>query len=205
MRCIVFALALMMPVLASAATVAPVLVLGDSLSAAHNIAISEGWVHQVDERLAQHNLGREVINASISGETTQSGRNRLPALLAEHTPGVVIIELGANDGLRGLPLPDIRANLAAMIEASKQAGAQVLLLGIELPVNYGSRYRDDLRQIYTDLARHYKVHLLPFLLEGVALNPDLMQRDGLHPNAAGESRVFDNIWAILEPMLEQKP
>lgn len=162
-------------------------------------------MHRIGERVFQRGFGREFINASISGETTQSGRNRLPALLAEHKPGIVIIELGANDGLRGLPLADIRANLAAMIEASRASGARVLLLGIELPVNYGPRYRDDLRHIYADLAKHYHIQLLPFLLEGVALNPNLMQADGLHPNAAGETRVLDNIWAVLEPMLTEKP
>ncbi len=161
-------------------------------------------MHRVGERVAQRSPGRELINASISGETTQSGRNRLPALLAEHKPGLVIIELGANDGLRGLPLSDIRANLVAMVEASRKVGAQVLLLGIELPVNYGPRYRDNLRHIYTDLAQRYHVQLLPFLLEGVALDPDLMQPDGLHPNAAGEARVLDNIWTVLEPMLTEK-
>ncbi len=193
----------MVPVLANAATAAPLLVLGDSLSAAHNIAISDGWVHQLGQRLAEDGTGRTVINASISGETTQSGRNRLPALLARHKPAIVVIELGANDGLRGLPLAEIRTNLAAMIETSQRAGSRVLLLGIELPVNYGPRYRDDLRAIYTGLAKRYHVALLPFLLDGVALHPDLMQADGLHPTAAGEQRVFDNIWACLEPMLSR--
>lgn len=192
----------MLPVWASAATAAPVLVLGDSLSAAHNIAASSGWVHLLAQRLASGKLKRSVINASISGETTQSGRNRLPALLAEHKPGIVIIELGANDGLRGLSLDEIRNNLDAMIRASQAAGARVLLLGIELPVNYGPRYRDDLREMYADLAQRYHTRLLPFLLQGVALDPALMQADGLHPTTAGERRVFDNIWGVLEPMLD---
>lgn len=193
---------LMVPVAVSAARPGPLLVLGDSLSAAQNIALSQGWVHQLAERLAALHTPRQVINASISGETTASGRNRLPALLRQYKPGIVIIELGANDGLRGLPLDEIRANLSAMIRASQHGGARVLLLGIELPVNYGPTYRDSLREIYADLATQYHVRRLPFLLEGVALDPKLMQADGLHPNAVGERRVFDNIWTALQPMLE---
>lgn len=193
---------LMVPVAAVAAKPGPLLVLGDSLSAAQNIALSQGWVNQLAERMAARHPPCKVINASISGETTVSGRNRLPGLLNEYKPTIVIIELGANDGLRGLPLHDIRANLSAMIEASQHAGARVLLLGIELPVNYGPTYRDALREIYVHLAKQYHVRLLPFLLEGVALEPSLMQADGLHPNAVGERRVFDNIWNALEPMLK---
>lgn len=193
---------LIVPVAASAAKPGPLLVLGDSLSAAQNIALSQGWAHQLAERLAACHPPRKVVNASISGETTVNGRNRLPALLKEYKPAIVIIELGANDGLRGLPLAEIRANLSAMIQTSQHADARVLLLGIELPVNYGPTYRDALRGIYTDLARQYHVRLLPFLLEGVALEPSLMQADGLHPNAAGERRVFDNIWAELQPMIK---
>lgn len=191
----------MMPVPALAANAGPVLVLGDSLSAAHNIAVSEGWVHLLAARLAQADPPRKLVNASISGETTSSGRNRLPGLLAEHRPAIVILELGANDGLRGLALDEIRANLAAMIGASRKAGARVLLLGIELPVNYGPRYRDQLRGIYRELAQDYHVGLVPFLLEGVALDPDLMQADGMHPDAAGQPRVLANVWRGLEPML----
>ncbi len=190
----------MVPVVGASANNSAILVLGDSLSAAHNIAASEGWVARLSGRLAP----RPVINASISGETTQSGRNRLPALLAEHRPAIVIIELGANDGLRGLPLSEIHSNLAAMIKTSQKAGARVLLLGIELPVNYGPRYRDDLRQIYADLAKQFGARLVPFLLEGVALKSELMQADGMHPNARGEPVVFDNVWSQLGPMLQAK-
>ena len=142
-----------------------------------------------------------VVNASISGETSLSGRNRLPALLAKYQPGVVVIELGANDGLRGLSLADLRANLAAMIDAAQAAHAKVLLLGIELPVNYGPQYRDGLRAVYADLARQKHAAWLPFLLDGVALDPSLMQADGLHPTAAGEPRVLDNVWSVLQPLL----
>ena len=191
----------MMPGLAVAAKPATVLVLGDSLSAAHNIAADSGWVHLLDQRLAVRAPAMTVINASISGETTQSGRVRLPEILSSSKPAIVIIELGANDGLRGLPLDEIRSNLEAMIEASCKTGASVLLLGIELPVNYGPRYRDSLRSIYADLAQRHQVTLLPFLLEGVALDASLMQPDGLHPNADGQVRVFDNVWQKLQPML----
>ena len=178
-----------------------VLVLGDSLSAAHNIPVEAGWVHLLEVRLKQMEPGWSVINASISGETSLSGRNRLPGLLAQYQPRVVVIELGANDGLRGLPLTDLRANLVAMIEAAQHAGAKVLLLGIEMPVNYGPRYRDGLRAIYTDLAHEKHTGLVPFMLAAVALNPALMQEDGLHPVAAGEPAVLDTIWPQLKPLL----
>jgi acyl-CoA thioesterase-1 len=178
-----------------------VLVLGDSLSAAHNIAVESGWVHLLEVRLSEMEPGWAVINASISGETSLSGGNRLPALLAQYHPRVVVIELGANDGLQGLPLTNLQTNLTAMVDAAQRAGARVLLLGIELPVNYGPQYRDGLRAIYANLARDKHVALVPFLLEGVALNPALMQEDGLHPTAAGEPIVFDTVWSGLKPLL----
>jgi acyl-CoA thioesterase I len=146
-----------------------------------------------------------VINASISGETSLSGRNRLPDLLQTYTPGVVVIELGANDGLQGLPLDKLKENLAAMIDVAQATKAKVLLVGIELPVNYGPQYRDGLRSIYSDLAREHRAALVPFLLQdllvGDALNPELMQEDGLHPVAAGEPRVLDTVWRQLRPLL----
>jgi len=178
-----------------------VLVLGDSLSAAHNIPVEAGWVHLLEVRLKEMEPGWAVINASISGETSVSGRNRLPALLAQYRPRVVVIELGANDGLRGLPLADLRSNLAAMIDAAQHAGAKVLLLGIEMPINYGPQYRNGLRAVYAELARDKHAALLPFLLQGVALDPALMQEDGLHPTAAGEPKVLDNVWPKLKPLL----
>jgi len=186
---------------APAAPTKNVLVLGDSLSAAHNIPVEAGWVHLLEVRLKQMEPGWSVINASISGETSVSGRNRLPALLTQYHPRIVVIELGANDGLRGLPLTDLRSNLAAMVDAAQHAGAKVLLLGIEMPVNYGPQYRDGLRAIYADLARAKRTALVPFLLEGVALDPALMQEDGLHPTAAGEPKVLDNVWPKLKPLL----
>jgi acyl-CoA thioesterase I len=178
-----------------------ILVLGDSLSAAHNIPVEAGWVHLLDTRLAKMEPAWTLVNASISGETSLSGRNRLPALLGQYKPAVVIIELGANDGLRGLPLAPLRENLDAMIAASRKAGAKVLVLGIEMPVNYGPQYRDGLRAVYADAARASNVALLPFLLDGVAQDPSLMQDDGLHPTAPGEPRVADNVQKALQPLL----
>ncbi|CAM5315936.1 arylesterase [Rhodanobacter lindaniclasticus] len=186
---------------AQAAAPKTVLVLGDSLSAAHNIPVEAGWVHLLDVRLGKMVPKWRAVNASISGETSLSGRHRLPALLQTYQPAVLVIELGANDGLRGLPLPALRDNLAAMIALAQQHHARVLLLGIELPVNYGPQYRDGLRAIYADLARERNVALLPFLLDGVALDPDLMQADGLHPVAAAQPRVLDNVWDVLQPLL----
>jgi acyl-CoA thioesterase I len=182
-------------------TTKTVLVLGDSLSAAHNIPVESGWVHLLEVRLDDMEPGWTVVNASISGETSVSGRNRLPGLLAQYHPDIVVIELGANDGLRGLSLPSLRDNLAAMIDAAEHAGAKVLLLGIELPVNYGSQYRDGLRAVYADLARDKHTALVPFLLDGVALNPALMQEDGLHPVAAGEPIVLNTVWNQFKLLL----
>lgn len=178
-----------------------VLVLGDSLSAAHNIPVESGWVSLLDARLGKMVPMWTAVNASISGETSLSGRNRLPALLQKYHPAVLVLELGANDGLRGLPLPVLRENLAAMIDMAQRAKARVLLLGIELPVNYGPQYRDGLRAIYAELARTRHTALVPFLLDGVALDPALMQEDGLHPTAAGEPKVVETVWRQLQPLL----
>jgi acyl-CoA thioesterase-1 len=187
---------------AQAATPKTVLVLGDSLSAAHNIPVASGWVHLLDGRLGKMVPKWAAVNASISGETSLSGRNRLPALLRKYRPSVLVLELGANDGLQGLPLPALRDNLAAMIDTAQRAKIRVLLVGIELPVNYGPQYRDGLRAIYADLASSRHVALVPFLLVGVALDPALMQDDGLHPVAAAEPKVLDTVWKFLRPLLQ---
>lgn len=186
---------------AQAATPKTVLVLGDSLSAAHNIPVESGWVHLLDARLGKMVPKWTAINASISGETSLSGRNRLSALLQKYHPAVLVLELGANDGLQGLPLPALRDNLTAMIDMAQQAKAQVLLVGIELPVNYGPQYRDGLRAIYADLARERHTALVPFLLDGIALDPARMQDDGLHPVASAELQVLDTAWKQLQPLL----
>lgn len=205
MRAFLFLLLCCVAARVAAAAPPTILVLGDSLSAAHNIPIDAGWPHLLEARLATMTPPRRLVNASISGETTMSGRGRLPALLRQYQPALVILELGANDGLQGMPLQQIRTNLDAMVAACRDTGAKVLLLGIELPVNYGPRYRDGLRTIYADLARKYHTGLVPFLLQGVALKPELMQADGMHPTAAGERIVFENVWHALAPMLGHKP
>lgn len=189
---------------AHAAAPGTVLVLGDSLSAAHNIPVEAGWVHLLDGRLSKMVPKWTAINASISGETSLSGRNRLPELLKKYRPSVLILELGANDGLRGLPLPALKENMAAMIAMAQKSGAQVLLLGIELPVNYGPQYRDGLRAVYADLASSHHTALVPFLLEGIALNPEMMQDDGMHPVASAEPRVLALVWKALEPLLRPR-
>jgi acyl-CoA thioesterase-1 len=186
---------------AQAAQPKTVLVLGDSLSAAHNIPIESGWVHLLDARLGNMVPKWTVVNASISGETSLSGRNRLPALLQKYHPAVLVLELGANDGLQGLSLAALRDNLTAMIDMAQQVKARVLLVGIELPVNYGPQYRDGLRAVYAELARTKHTALVPFLLNGVALDPALMQDDGLHPVASAEPKVLDTVWKQLQPLL----
>ena len=177
------------------------LLLGDSLSAAHNIPVNAGWPTLLQARLTQMRPEYKLVNASISGATTADGLSRLPELLKQYRPAVVMLELGANDGLRGLPLAEIRENLAAMMKRCDESGAKVLLLGIELPVNYGPQYRDGLRAIYAQLAKDNQAGLVPFLLQGIALHPELMQEDGLHPTAAAQPKVLDNVWPAAEKML----
>ena len=188
--------------MASTPAVRTVLVLGDSLSAAHNIPIESGWVSLLDARLSKMVPKATAVNASISGETSLSGRNRLPALLQKYHPSVLVIELGANDGLQGLSLPALKDNLAAMIDLAQKAKVRVLLLGIELPVNYGPQYRDGLRAVYADLAKAKHTGLVPFLLEDVAMDPAKMQEDGLHPVASAEPQVLGTVWPQLAPLLK---
>lgn len=178
-----------------------ILVIGDSLSAGYGIDPDEGWVALLVERLREQAYGHHVVNASISGDTTRGGLARLPRALDVHQPDVVIIELGGNDGLRGQPVGSMRRNLTAMIEASREAGARVLLAGIRIPENYGRTYADSFRGVYTDLAEHLNVALVPFLLEDVALDPDLMQADGVHPNARAQPLLLNTVWKHLEPIL----
>lgn len=185
-----------------AAAPATILVLGDSLSAAHNMPIEQGWVQLLDDKLAESHPGRyRVVNASISGETSAGGLTRLPAALAEHKPALVIIELGANDGLRGLQLPALRENLKRMIELSRDAGAKVALIGIELPTNYGEAYRSRMRKVYSDLAAEYDLPLLPFLLDGIAHDLSNFQEDQVHPTAEVQPKIRDRVLAWLEPVL----
>ncbi len=185
----------------AAAPARTILVFGDSLSAAYGLAPERGWVALLNRRLQAQGYGYAIVNASISGETTSGGLQRLPRALRLHRPAVVILELGANDGLRGLPVEGIRDRLADMIRLADRAGAKVLLLGIRLPPNYGPRYGDPFAALYGQLSGELHVPLVPFLLERVALQPDLMQADGLHPNAAGEGPVLDTVWPHLTPLL----
>ncbi|MDX1466398.1 MAG: arylesterase [Halomonas sp.] len=177
-----------------------VLVLGDSLSAAYGIEQGAGWVSLLQARLDGK---ARVVNASISGETTSGAAARLPDLLGQHRPEIVVLELGGNDGLRGLPPGQMRANLADMIEASQAADAEVLLLGIDIPPNYGRAYRDAFTGVFTRLADEHDLPLVPFLLEGVALEDELMQDDGIHPTAAAQPKILENVWPALVPLLEE--
>jgi len=182
-----------------------ILVFGDSLSAGYGIDVRAGWVALLGQRLAAQGYAYRVVNASVSGETTAGGITRLPAALKRHRPEIVILELGANDGLRGLSLAQTRANLESMIKAAQTAGARVLLVGIHLPPNYGPDFTRKFRAVYDDLVRRYRLAYVPFLLEGVALTPGLMQADGLHPTASAQPRVLDNVWPYLEPLLKPEP
>ena len=183
------------------------LVLGDSLSAEYGLARDTGWVKLLERRLQQAQGGEQysVVNASISGETTSGGRTRLPALLRQHRPAIVVIELGANDGLRGLPLATMQANLRAMIDASRAAGARVLLVGMRIPPNYGRDYAERFHQSFIDLARDRKVALAPFLLDGIAEDLTLFQPDRIHPNERAQPRLLDNVWPALAPLLAARP
>ncbi len=177
-----------------------ILVMGDSLSAGYGIDLKDGWVQLLQERLSlQHDY--QVINASVSGETTGGGLARLPALLTEYQPAIVILELGGNDGLRGHPLHIMRQNLQSMIEQSKEAGAKVLLLGMQIPPNYGPRYTRLFQQTFVELAKENKLAFVPFFLDGVAGNSDLMQRDGVHPTKGAQGIMMDHVWTHLQPML----
>lgn len=179
------------------------LVFGDSLSAAYGLRADQGWAAQLQKRLDDQGYGYRVVNASVSGETTSGGRNRIGRALEQHRPDLVVLELGANDGLRGLPVKDAAENLAAMISAVQQSKAAVLLAGILIPPNYGQQYAGSFAAMYKDLAARFRVPLIPFLLDGVALESRYMQADGLHPNALGQPLVLENVWRHLQPLLER--
>ncbi len=180
------------------------LVVGDSLSAEYGLPRGTGWVALLEQRLAAKKIAVEVVNASVSGDTTAGGRSRLPALLAEDRPTHVVIELGANDALRGLPLSMTRDNLVAMTRAAKTAGAKVLLIGMRLPPNYGRRYGDEFAAVYPEVAKAEGTALVPFLLAGVADSPraaHLFQPDRIHPNAAAHPIILDHVWPVIAPWL----
>ena len=176
-----------------------VLVWGDSLSAAYGIPQEKGWVSLLQERYKDE---LEVVNASISGETTQGGLTRLPEALERHKPTLLLLELGANDGLRGFKTEVMEENLQRMIEMSQAADAKVVLLGIRIPLNYGFTYTQKFEKVYVDLAEKFKLPLLPFLLEPVALDFDLMQADGLHPTADAQPKVLEHVLTLLKPQID---
>jgi acyl-CoA thioesterase-1 len=160
-----------------------------------------GWVALLEQRMKQEGFTDKVVNASISGDTSAGGQARLPALLAEHKPALVILELGGNDGLRGQQPTQLQQNLASMIDRSRDAGAKVLLLGMQIPPNYGPRYTNAFKAVYSSLAEDRKVPWVPFFLEGVGGNPELMQADGLHPAAVAQEKLLENVWPTLKPLL----
>jgi acyl-CoA thioesterase-1 len=178
-----------------------IVVVGDSLSSGYGIAAEQSWVAMLEDRLQAEGYGYQVVNASIAGDTSSGGLARLPRLLALHDPALVVLELGGNDGLRGQPVATLRDNLTKMIELAKGSGADVVLAGIQIPPNYGHTYTQALAAVYPELAERFDTPLVEFLLEDVALNRELMQADGIHPNAAGQKVVFANVWSVLGPLL----
>ncbi|WP_425434237.1 arylesterase [Marinobacter zhejiangensis] len=188
----------------SQASQSTVLVLGDSLSAAYGVQTEQAWVALLKQRLNHQGLGQwQVVNASISGETTDGGLRRLPALLSQHTPDIVVIELGGNDGLRGFPPQVIEENLDQLISLSVAAGAQPLLIGIQIPPNYGPRYTTQFANIYPNLADRHNIALVPFFLQGIYDQEGMMQGDGIHPTTAAQGQLLDNVWPQLEVLLAQ--
>lgn len=177
-------------------------VVGDSLSAAHGIPVESGWVALLARRLDRQGYDYKVVNASIGGDTSSGGLARLPRVLDRVEPAIVILELGANDGLRGQPVDTLRDNLRRMIRESRQSGARVVLVGVRVPPNYGPVYARRFHQVYLDLAKNRGVPLAPKILAGVATDPALMQADRHHPTAAAQPKVLNNIWPVLEPLLE---
>jgi acyl-CoA thioesterase-1 len=185
------------------ATNPKILVYGDSLSAAYGVSKSQGWVAFLQKKLADQHFQYDVINASISGETTSGGLTRLTATLAKTKPNIIILELGANDGLRGLPMNEMSVNLNTMIAQSKKANVKVLLVGMKIPPNYGPKYTESFSDTYPQLSQQHNVSLVPFMLENIAAKPKLMQDDGLHPNVLGQPMMLDNIWPKLQPLLKR--
>ena len=205
-RLLVLLLALCASGAAGAAAGAPtILVVGDSLSAEYGLQRGAGWVALMEQRLKKQQLDYNVVNASISGDTSAGGAARIVQALAQAKPAVVIIELGGNDGLRGLDVAAMRANFETMITQSQKAGAKVLLAGMQMPPNYGRDYTAKFRAVYAELAQKYKTALGPFILEGVGENPELFQADGIHPLPHIHPRILDNVWPALEPLLKSRP
>jgi acyl-CoA thioesterase-1 len=186
---------------ATASTPATILVLGDSISAAYGINTNEGWVALLQQRLTQKDFNYRVVNASVSGDTTRTGLNRLTDALQQHQPAIIIVALGGNDGLRGLPFSEIEASLTGIIQLSQQYGAKVLLAGVRLPPNYGAFYNTRFATLFQQLSDTYRVALIPKLLNQVSDHPEMMQADGIHPTAAAQPQILDNVWPHLAPLL----
>jgi acyl-CoA thioesterase-1 len=189
---------------AGAVQASTILVWGDSLSAGYGLKSGEAWPTLLQTRLTDEGFRHTVVNASVSGETSAGGRSRLPAALEQHKPSIVILELGANDGLRGLRPQLMAENLTAMIDAARAAGSQVLLVGMQMPPNYGAAYTRRFAQTFTDVAQAREVPLVPFLLDGFADQPELFLSDGIHPTAEAQPRVLDTVWQGLQPLLGRK-
>lgn len=198
-RILMISFTLMVAQIATAAQ-PTVLVMGDSLSAGYGFNVEKGWVNLLEKKLSKTSPVM-MINASVTGETTSGGLNRLPALLKKHNPQIVILELGGNDGLRGQSVKIMQDNLQNMINLSKKAGAKVLLVGMQIPTNYGQRYTSQFKSVYPALATKNNISLVPFLLENVATHSDLIQQDGIHPNAAAQPLILNNVQPLLEAML----
>jgi acyl-CoA thioesterase-1 len=199
-RTLLLVLSLLAPGAAAAAE-RSILVLGDSVSAAYGIAQSRGWVALLQGRLKRERLDYSVVNASVSGDTSSGGLSRVAAALEKHRPAVLILELGGNDGLRGLPIAEMRKNLSAIIERAQKAGARILIVGMRLPPNYGPDYTQAFEASFAALAKRHKTALVPFLLEGFAERPDLFQPDQIHPTAAAQPLMEERIWKALRPLL----
>lgn len=190
---------------AQAATSRTILVFGDSLSAGYGLPRDKAWPHLLAERLKQQRIDYTVANASISGETTLGGLNRISSALAQHKPAIVLLALGANDGLRGLSIDTMRKNLEAIINASRKANAQVVLIGMRMPPNYGNAYAGKFHGTFLDIAKQQKLPLAPFLMEGFADKPDWFQADGIHPEARAQPMMLDTVWKSLQPLLTPQP
>lgn len=200
------AIGMVLLLIAASAYSAPktVLVLGDSLSAEYGLTRGSGWVALLQQRLQQQKIDATLVNASISGETTIGGKTRLPALLSKHNPDIVVIELGANDALRGLQLSATRANLHALLSMSKAAKAKVLLVGMQIPPNYGADYANQFSQLFSTAAKQYKAALVPFFMQGIADQPAMFQADRMHPNEQAQPQLLDNVWPHLKPLLSAR-
>ena len=180
-----------------------IVVLGDSLSASYGVPVEQGWVVLLQGRLKKEGYEYRVVNASASGETTGGALARLPRTLEKQRPDIVIVELGGNDGLRGLSIADVRKNFDSILRLSQEAGARILLVGMRIPPNYGPAYTQAFHGLYGELAARHKVPLVPFFLDGIALDDSLMQEDGLHPNARAQPRLLDEVWPMLKPLLKK--